>query len=77
MTPANDNLPATYEAYQEAGNVEPNKARCINVIANGSQPHVLRNVALYYEQKEEPWADALAGRLRSAARGRTELRRAA
>lgn len=44
------------------------RARQINDIATDSPPHVLNNVALYYEGKHEKWSDMLAGKLRSAAR---------
>ena len=70
--------PATYEEYlaQPAWQSPTDEPRgCqINVIAAGSEPHILRNVARHYEAKRdaegntETWANALAGKLRSAAR---------
>lgn len=38
----------------------------INIVADDSPPHVMRNVASYYRQKGEPWADAMARRLVAA-----------
>lgn len=49
-------------------NMPKGTPECINNIATDSEPHVLRNVARYYEAKHERWATALAGKLRSAAR---------
>lgn len=48
---------------------DPTRGPQINVIAADIEPAVARNVALYYAQKHEVWADAMARRLRSAARG--------
>lgn len=73
--PANDNLPATYEAYVALLPVEANKGCQINTVDWGGDPICLQNVAIYYRQKEEPWADAMAHRLDLAAR--SELRRVA
>lgn len=55
---------------------------CINNIDLGGEPLVLRNVAYYYAAKDERWADAMAKKLRSAARqadndNRAPVRRAA
>jgi len=63
---ANDNHPATFAEYEASGDVEPNRGRAINIVADDMDPIVARNVALHYEQKEETWAYALAGRIRSA-----------
>jgi hypothetical protein len=74
----NDNRPATYQAYLASHDTLPATGSQINVIATDSPPHVLRNVAIYYAQMNEPGADAMARRLRAAASAaKQELRRAA
>lgn len=67
MIAANDNVPATYEAYLASGEIEPGKGRQINVIDVCGDPIALSNTAMWYAAKEEPWADVMAGRLRFAA----------
>lgn len=49
-------------------NMPKGTPECINKIDLGGEPHVLRNVARYYAAKDERWADAMAKKLRSAAR---------
>ncbi|MCG7507103.1 hypothetical protein [Mesorhizobium retamae] len=39
------------------------RASCINKIATDTEPHILRNVAVYYRQKGATWADNMAGML--------------
>lgn len=38
-------------------------ATCINTIAHDGEPHVLRNVAIYYRQMNAPWASNMADML--------------
>jgi len=73
--PANDNI-----AWPDYGKSDTPQGDQINVIAEDIDPVVARNVALYYEAKDEPWANAMGARLRSAARSaasRGEFRKAA
>ena len=76
MNPANDNRPASFEAYLADLPTQPSTGSQINIIAPDSEPLVLRNVAMHYAAYNEAWADAMARRLRAAASA-GEFRRAA
>lgn len=69
MLAANDNVPAiARDELWPAMEGEPSRGApcCINTIAEDAEPHVLRNVAVYYRQKGQTWANSLAGMLMRA-----------
>ncbi|MBZ9888084.1 hypothetical protein LB559_09045 [Mesorhizobium sp. BR1-1-3] len=57
-TAHNDNYNGT-EPYCEGGN--------FNVIVADISPLIARNIASFYANKDQPWADGMARRLRAAA----------